>query len=200
MRPREKLCTAARDGSLEDVIKLLDSGCNINWKGSKGLTPLQEATKAGQLEVVSLLLNHNAEFEQKGTTSLHLACGGGHMQIAELLIEHGAVIDQPDQSHKGYTPIFNAVENNHIEVVKLLLRNKAKFNIKNAKKETPLMIATKKEYKDIEDLLVKMHTLTQKDRAKPQKSANKKSGGRRVVGSSGKIARELAISVIAETI
>ena len=52
----------------------------------------------------------------------HEACNHGFTEVVELLLQNGAYIDDVAGDDMD-TPLHDAVSNNHIEVVKCLLKN-----------------------------------------------------------------------------
>ena len=69
--------------------------------------------------------------------ALREAAADGNFQSVKRAVESGADINSPDPKN-GYTPLHLAVSNDHKDVVKYLVDNKAKINILNKRKETPL--------------------------------------------------------------
>lgn len=55
--------------------------------------------------------------------SLHQAVAQGHIDTVKLLLEQG--VDRTKSDHKGITPLVIASQYGHIEIIKLLLDNKA---------------------------------------------------------------------------
>ena len=73
--------------------------------------------------------------------SLRDAAADGNLKSVKRAVESGTDINDPDPKN-GYTPLHLAVSNNHKNVVKYLVENKAKINILNKRKETPLDLST----------------------------------------------------------
>jgi ankyrin repeat protein len=71
----------------------------------------------------------------KGTTPLMVAVLRSKLDVIKLLIEHGAQINQ--QCSNGYTALHYAVQENLIQYVKLLLKNKAFTSLVNNYKKSP---------------------------------------------------------------
>ena len=69
------------------------------------------------------------------------AAADGNLKSVKRAVESGADINNPDPMN-GYTPLHLAVANDHKDVVKYLVDNKAKINILNKRKETPLDLST----------------------------------------------------------
>ena len=74
---------------------LLNKGCNPNIKAHDGLDPLMAAVEAGDIDTVSLLLEHGADPKTmtKLTTPLYIAKDKGHSEMAELLVQKGAPLE-----------------------------------------------------------------------------------------------------------
>ena len=119
----DELCSAARDGNIEKVTRLLSSGLlDINYVHSGlSLSPLHMAAHYGHKDVVILLLKRGADINKRnayGRTPLHLAACGGHKGIVRVLLEKGAEMDMKDTW--GDTPLSNAANRGHKQVVQLL--------------------------------------------------------------------------------
>jgi ankyrin repeat protein len=92
--------TAAKIGDLDRVRKLLDENpALVNQVPAYSYytgVPLRNASSAGHLEVVKLLLERGADPNQPEPGiapdggALHAAIGGKHHEIVKLLLEHGA--------------------------------------------------------------------------------------------------------------
>jgi ankyrin repeat protein len=126
--------------SLVRVIKLnnysvlesmLESGIKPRKKKKLFISnhsPLMLAAKNGNLPMVKLLVKYGAplnETGKEGFTSLQYCSHYGELEIAEFLLKKGA---NPNFFKKNPSPIQLAVFENHIDLVKLLLKNKASTN------------------------------------------------------------------------
>jgi Ankyrin repeats (3 copies) len=84
---------AARMGDLDEVMKLVAQGHNVNDASSDGETPLGSAARGRNTEVVRFLLAHGADVNHQnlaGETPLMLAAGSGDSGVVKLLLEYGA--------------------------------------------------------------------------------------------------------------
>ncbi|HLF66701.1 MAG TPA: ankyrin repeat domain-containing protein [Gammaproteobacteria bacterium] len=66
-------------------------------------TVLHQAVRAGSIEIVKLLLDHDADItatQKDGSTALHLAVKLGHAPIVALLKMRGAPLDKKDAANK----------------------------------------------------------------------------------------------------
>lgn len=59
-------------------------------------------------------------------TPLITACAGGDVQMVQLLLEKGAAINARDPYHRNRTQLHVAASAGHVDVVKLLLQNRAR--------------------------------------------------------------------------
>ncbi|KAM7100982.1 ankyrin repeat and KH domain-containing protein 1 isoform 14-T14 [Ciconia maguari] len=114
------LTLAACGGHVELAALLIERGANLEEVNDEGYTPLMEASREGHEEMVALLLaqgaNINAQTEETQETALTLACCGGFSEVADFLIKAGADIELGCS-----TPLMEAAQEGHLELVKYLL-------------------------------------------------------------------------------
>ncbi|KAK4314139.1 hypothetical protein Pmani_014558 [Petrolisthes manimaculis] len=139
------LYLAARNGDLQIVNHLVNSGCNINIQTSWGVTPLLVATYWGHIEVVKYLLSNGGDpnIQQiEGYTVLHKAVYYNHPTIVDALIKRGD-FDINIKSNNSYTALMLAVRNGDVKMVTKLIDNGAKVNPQDEKGYTALMLAVR---------------------------------------------------------
>ena len=109
---------------------LISYGANVNAKDAFSRTPLHVTASSGNLEVAKVLLENKADVNAKdmyNSTALHSVASNGNTAFARYLIEKGADVNARDRFG---TPLTAAVED-HRDMVKLLLNNKANVHMKN---------------------------------------------------------------------
>ncbi len=97
-----------------------------------GLAPLTEAVKAGNLEIVGLLLKAGANVEaanSDGQTALMLAARNGSSAIAQRLLRRGANVNAREK-WRGQTALMWAAAERYPDVVELLLAHHAAVNVR----------------------------------------------------------------------
>jgi ankyrin repeat protein len=120
---------AAYHGHKKIVELLLEWGADVDggsYRGPQG-TPLQAAAFEGDIEIVKLLLNKNADPNIKGgmnVTALHAASYRGFTDIVRLLITHGANVNCEGGDH--VTALGAADFAAHTDIVELLIKHGAK--------------------------------------------------------------------------
>lgn len=117
----DQLLVAAKKGDVKEVTSLLDKGVDVNAKTPYGVTALLNAAGQGHVEVVKLLLKHNADPNAKdtfyGQSPLSAAVGKGNVEMVTALLEAGA--------SDGEAQLRLAVVTDKIEIVRVIL-DKAK--------------------------------------------------------------------------
>ena len=88
---KQPICQAARDGSLEDVKYLVETGKeDVNQLAEGGVSPLIMASWAGKLEIVKYLITIDKVdinlANKSGATPLLWALSKGHTEIAKILM------------------------------------------------------------------------------------------------------------------
>lgn len=126
-----------------NIIKLLlEVGANVNARTSQAETALYRASKAGHQDIVSILLEVDAEINGSSPCRpLFAACEGGYTSIVDLLLQNGADPNASSTASRGthvrpvmtllgpmLLPICCAIQKGHTDIVKLLLKHDADVN------------------------------------------------------------------------
>ena len=74
-------------------------------------------------------------------TALQWATERGHASLAERAILAGAEIDKPDPQQLYRTPLHSAAKNNHRDVIRILIKNRATISALDSIRKTPLHLA-----------------------------------------------------------
>jgi len=122
------------------------------------LDPLIQAVYEEKVDMVRVLLNNKADISKldaQHMTCLHHVAKNGDMKIAELLIENGAKDILEEEDYQGKTPLLVALDNNHFELAKVLLRVGANINKNDDLGYTALHMATVKNQREIVKFLLK---------------------------------------------
>ena len=134
----------------EAVRILLERGANVAAKDDKGRTPLHRAAQNGRVELVRLLLEHNADLNATAlsndcSTPLHILAedgsgafrfpGDSH-EAVNILLDRGANVAAKDD--EGRTPLHGAAQSGSVELVRLLLEHGADLNARSNDGSTPL--------------------------------------------------------------
>ncbi|KAF3182043.1 hypothetical protein TWF225_006539 [Orbilia oligospora] len=140
-------------GAANDIVRHISLD-ELNDMGEKGQFPLFLASKYGNEDIVSQLLDKGADVKDEGddgSTALHYATG--HEATMRVLIRKGADVDKPD--HAGFTALSYAAKLGAEGIVKLLLSEGADAEFKDNDGQTPLSLAAKEGYE-----VVARHLLT----------------------------------------
>ncbi|KAK2157499.1 hypothetical protein LSH36_190g04012 [Paralvinella palmiformis] len=138
----------ARAGNADIMIEIVKhigpskTQSAVNKQAKNGWSPLLVASEQGHLDIVKILLKHNARvdvFDEHGKAALHLAGENGHEGVADVLLWHRAFVNAKSKlgvtplhlaAENGYmklqgqTPLHLAAENDHSDVVKLFLKHR----------------------------------------------------------------------------
>ena len=105
--PNTDLWTAAREGNLKELQRLLDAGAKVNTQQPGiGLTALNVAAIYGQTKAARFLINNGADVaisNADGNTALHIASFFAHSDLVRLLLTKDA--STTAKSLRGETPI-----------------------------------------------------------------------------------------------
>ncbi len=116
------MCLAARDGNLEALRKLLNSGASANRQSRDGDTPLLLAIKHGRTAPAMELMASGADVSKSDAASLTplMWCSlTGNMTVMEKALKRGADADAQDRN--GNTALMLVVSRDEVRVPDALL-------------------------------------------------------------------------------
>jgi ankyrin repeat protein len=153
------------NNNFESVELLISKGANINNENEYNSTPLLQAigntwhrgTDVDNRKIIELLISKGADVNYRD--GIALIYGIENLDTIKLLVSKGVNINvQYYSDYEGInTPLMLAVKNENPEIVKFLIQNGAKINIKLesfGKIKTALSIAIEKNNPEIIRLLI----------------------------------------------
>ncbi len=145
------LSFAVDNGSLKIVQLLIGHGAKVDKPSIfQNEAPIHITAKRGYSKILRLLLKHKANTKAEswfGLTTLHFACLGGVKWFVKQLIQNGSDINDqpfmPEQTRprsyvEGITPLDEAIRGGHIEIVRFLIKKRAKIKLKDKSERTAL--------------------------------------------------------------
>lgn len=150
------LLKVAIDGRRPQILELLlVAGAHVDGVLSReGHTPLTYAVAAGSLDLVSIVLDHNANIEartQSGESPLAGAVSDARSDIVALLLARGA--DANQSVGEGFNALGLAIARGDIRSVEALIGAGADLSAKSTGDLTPLQQAERAELDVIGELL-----------------------------------------------
>ena len=94
-----ELLESAKHGKVDEIIKCLNNGADIEIRDNYGVTSLVFASNNGHLLAVQTLVERKANIEARsnnGRMALHWSSLWGHIEVTKFLIEKGSNIDEID--------------------------------------------------------------------------------------------------------
>lgn len=138
------LASLTRDGNIEEVQLLINSGVDLDIKDIYGITALMWASRKNYIDIAELLIRNNANLDIQdnyGRTALAFAAEDDYYnnyETVKLLIDNHANLNIQDIN--GNTALMKACAV-HPRVADLLIEKGANVNIKNQRGVSALRAA-----------------------------------------------------------
>ena len=146
------LLSAACRGSVNRVKMLLAAGADPLRRNHNGDTPLTSAAMHYP-EMLPILLDHKPYPEDHEAWvvylnhALQMGARKGYRELVHMVLrfdQGSGKADINSQDHLGKTPLLLAIDNKHVEIARLLIRNKPKDEIPDREGNLPLLVAAAK--------------------------------------------------------
>ncbi len=137
---------------------LVEGGANLDFRDSRGYTPLHIAVQLGSEGLVSSMLrkgvDKDARSTQEGETALILACVDAELTVGLVETLLGAGVDVNVTTFDGYSALGTASQKGNTSVMTALLDRGAKVNDRNQDGESALHFAAAEGHVNAIDILV----------------------------------------------
>ncbi|XP_057329207.1 putative ankyrin repeat protein RF_0381 [Microplitis mediator] len=157
---------AVRKGDVDMLKLLLKNGASPHapdFENRKWYSGFHTAAEMNRVDMMKVFLDHHFDKDDatdEGITALHIAVINKNVDLVKTLLSWNVNVNVKAMYYnlRGYTPLHMAVVENSLEIIKLLLDTKGiDIRATNGNRETALHIATRKQFRDIIEYLLKFH-------------------------------------------
>ncbi|GAB4415515.1 MAG: hypothetical protein OHK0056_23210 [Bacteriovoracaceae bacterium] len=159
------LMVAASQGQIELLNKLLAGGGDTNLLCRQGRNALHYAAMSGNQEVINAVLRSGAKIQHKdakGNDPLAFAVQSGSVAAVQALIKGGARLES---KINGKTYLMMAVEQNNLDVTKVLIAAGINLDARDPKGQTASDIARKNKFAKVFQFIEAFKALKKKKAA-----------------------------------
>lgn len=149
------LISAVKCGDITTVNKLITEETDVNIRDSFENTALHHAALLGHVKIAETLIDAGADVNAQNTeleTPLFIAVKGKHLKTARMLIDRGANVHSPVKP-LNLSLMLQAVYNNDVDMVKLLLKHHATPYMRDRYNNTALNAARMLQREEIVKVL-----------------------------------------------
>ncbi|KAM0520493.1 hypothetical protein ACHAPE_002886 [Trichoderma viride] len=165
---------AAQHGHAETVNLLLENGASAKLISDDGAktTALHLAVRIASLDIIVSLIKSGADVtarDSSGYDAVALSAEGGFDELIRFFMtDHINVRMVQDSVHDGNTALHLAAMYGHTSMCELLVQQQADVKALNLNHETPLLLATKREFRGTVEILLKIEKMSRGDPKKTQ--------------------------------
>jgi len=141
------LMWAAEEGRLDIMGLLLSEGAKVDVQNNQGGSALMWAIYEKKTDAAALMVKAGANTNlqnAQGLTALLMAAGTGDLSTVQMLLaikgQNRPNVNTAD--HTGSTALHAACQNQHADIVRLLLQNGALTTVVDRRSFTPLIVAS----------------------------------------------------------
>lgn len=138
---------AAEEGRLDIMGLLLSEGAKVDVQNNQGGSALMWAIYEKKTDAAALMVKAGANTNlqnAQGLTALLMAAGTGDLSTVQMLLaikgQNRPNVNTAD--HTGSTALHAACQNQHADIVRLLLQNGALTTVVDRRSFTPLIVAS----------------------------------------------------------
>jgi hypothetical protein len=142
----------------EIATVFVGAGDSVNRDAQLGLQQIAAVVEVGgDVSVDTSVVMGGMEFSTVylKRNELVIAVQDEDLDEVKSLLTMGARVNSRDKGFDGITPLHAAVETGNFEIIQYLLNNRAKVNIRDHKKRTPLMMMDEDASTETIDLLIR---------------------------------------------
>ena len=152
---------ASRNNHAGIVDLLLENDADPRQKNHRNEIPLDIASQKNHRDIVAKLSPSTLPVAPEGKgifwdsgQALYQAASEGALKVVEYFMGKHA---NPNIKQDGSlnTPLHGAAENNHLPVVRLLLEQGAKYDLRNSEGLRPIEVARRKKHEEVETALIR---------------------------------------------
>lgn len=146
----EAVFSSIRHNDIERIKELIKRGYDFSILDDKSRTPLMAALLSQHKEVATLLLpvtDKPGHVDVNKSQAIHLAAANGYRTLVNQMLKKGVDVDAQDGL--GNTALIIAVRHDDARLARLLLDRKARYGLKNSRKNSALTLALARKNADV---------------------------------------------------
>lgn len=150
------LLSAIRHRSVNALDELRRRGADLSARHWNGNTPLHEAARTGEIEMLRWFIRHGADVNatnDSGEAAIAEAAVMGHFECVSELLSAGAGVGS-SESHQAAAVAMSAVRHDKIELLDLLIERGVDVVATKQHGTTPLIEAVRGDHKHVVDWLL----------------------------------------------
>jgi len=131
--------------------ELIRRGADVNGTDTYGWTPLWNALNYGHLEAAKVLIEGGADVKTQRYLTFPINDEPAAIEVIKMMLDRGADINSTREG--GRTVLMDAVEWRRLKVVRFLIRQGARLDLRDSDNKTAFDLAKDRGYDDVAEML-----------------------------------------------